>query len=217
MAKMSYTLKNLFKSPEQKELEARMEFMKNKRAFTKYSTELEASIKNFSKMARDAELSGNHQNAVSCASFVIKLQNTQTKVQSLLGRFEMMYSMQRLSGVMSNFMKAATDMGYNMDANINLKDMWKNTAEMEKALNKLDAMSDQMDMVFDAIDSGMNLGQSEYMTDDEKEADASKMLDQIMGRYNTVTEPESAGGQKAGNDEAEINERLQKMMQELKD
>ena len=52
MSKFTYNLKNAFKSKEQRELDARMEFNQNKRSFSKYYQELDASIKNFSQMAK---------------------------------------------------------------------------------------------------------------------------------------------------------------------
>lgn len=227
MGKFAYKMKNLFKSKEQMELEARMQFKQNKRSFTKYYNELEASVKTFSKMAHDAELSGNHENALSCARFVLKLQKTQTKVQGLLQRFEMMHSMQRLTGVMTNFMSACADMGFNMDANINLKDMWKNTAQMDAALSKLDAMSDQMDMVFDTIDNGMSSPNESIMTAEETNLEAAGLLDRIVGRQNIINAPavpaaqpvqpaaEARPAAEAAADDT--GERLRRMMQELRD
>ena len=217
MGKWSHKMKNMFKSPEQIEIEAKMQFNKNKRAFTKYYQELDGSIRNFSKMARDAELSGNHANAKACAGFVLKLQKTQIRVQGLLQRFEMMYSMQRLTGVMTNFMDACADMGFNMDESIDLKKMWKNTAEMDKALGKLDAMSDQMDMVFDAIDNGMSNGEG-LSTAEEHDAEAEQALDQIMGRFNDINAPASANAASnanGGQADADAEEKLRSLMQNL--
>lgn len=224
MSKFTYNLKNAFKSKEQRELDARMEFNQNKRSFSKYYQELDASIKNFSQMAKEAELSGNHANAVSCATFVLKLQKTQVKVQGLLQRFEMMHSMQRLTGVMSNFVKACAEMGFSMDSNINLKNMWKNTAEMEKALGKLDAMSDQMDMVFETIDSGISGGQA-IPGREESEDEAKNLLEQIMGRHNAtvysmpeanVSQADLNDSQAAAEPADDTDERLRRMMEELR-
>lgn len=228
MSKTTYKLKNMFKSKEQIEVEARMRFNQNKRSFTKYYKELDDSIKNFSKMARDAELSGNHANAKSCAAFVLKLQRTQVKVQGLLQRFEMMHSMQRLTGVMTNFMEACADMGFYMDDAIDLKSMWKNTAAMDMALNKLDAMSDQMETVFDTIDSGMSNTNEEAMSAEESDVEADILLDKIMGRHNTINMASTPAtvGKEATPPAAEpvsnepiaddTDERLRRMMQELK-
>ena len=74
MGKTAYNLKNMFKSKEQIELEARMQFNQTKRSFARYYQDLDGSIKNFSRMARDAELNGNHENAKAAAKFVLKLQ-----------------------------------------------------------------------------------------------------------------------------------------------
>ncbi len=223
MGKFAYNLKNLFKSKEQQEIEAKMEFNKNKRAFTKYYQELDVSIKNFSRMAKEAELAGNHANATSCSKFVLKLQKTQTKVQGLLQRFEMMYSMQRLTGVMSNFMSACAKMGFSMDSNIDLKGMWKDSAAMEKALNKLDMMSDQMDEVFDTIDAGMNNGEA-VPSQEESDSEAEELLNQIMGRHNAanyaVAEPAAAAAvapDQEGAAQDDTDARLRKMMEELKE
>lgn len=223
MGKFAYNLKNLFKSKEQQEIEARMEFNKNKRAFAKYYQELDVTAKNFSKMAKDAELAGNHENAKSCAMFVLKLQKSQVKVQALLQRFEMMHSMSALSGVMTKFVSACTNMGYSMDSAIDLKKMWKNTAEMDKALGKLDAMSDQMDSIFDTIDSGMNSSTDTIASKEEDEADAEHLLDQIMGRYNStnyagaVAAPaEQQDAQNAAEVNDDTDERLRKMMEDLR-
>ena len=223
-SKFAYKMKTMFKSKEQLEVEARMEFNKNKKAFQKYYNDLDGSIRNFSKMAKDAEISGNHANAKSCATFVLKLQKTQVKVQGLLQRFEMMRSMQQLTGVMTNFMTACADMGFDMDANIDLKSMWKNTAAMDKALGKLDAMSDQMDLVFETIDGGMNTSGEALPTQEEMDADAEELLNKIMGRDNiintpvvqaqeTVTAPQETQTEAAESDDTD--ERLRKMMQEL--
>jgi len=223
MGKAMYNFKNMFKSKEQRELEAQMEFNKNRRGFTRYYNELGASIKNFSKMARDAELSGNHANAMSCSAFVLKLQRTQTKVQGLLQRFEMMHSMQRLSGVMTDFVSACANMGFNMDSTIDLQSMWKNTAAMDKAISKLDAMSDQMDMVFDTIDAGMNPSGEGIASQEENEAEAARLLDQIMGRHNDATY--NSGAKQIAAEPAEekqtqptddTDERLRRMMDDLK-
>lgn len=228
MNKFTYQVKNMFKSKQQKEIEARMEFNQNRHAFQKYYQELDGKIKSFSKMARDAELSGNHENAVSCAKFMTKMQKTQVRVQGLLQRFEMMYSMQQLSGVMTNFSEACAKMGFNMNNNIDLKSMWKNTAEMDMALGKLDAMSEQMDMIFDSIDNGLNLnGNSDSLSGQEdSDAEANALLDQIMGRENVLKYGAAAPAQAVSNAEAspdeaksldDTEERLQKMLKELKD
>lgn len=223
MGKTAYTLKNMFKSKEKREIEARMEFNMNKRAFAKYYQELDTSIKNFSRMARDAELSGNHENAKSCVVFVMKLQKTQTKVQGLLQRFEMMYSMQRLTGVMERFVEGCARMGFSMDNSINLKNMFKNTAEMDKALTKLDAMSDQMNVIFDTIDSGMNGTGDIISSQDETDAAAEELLNDIMGRHNAVqyaepaqAVPASAGPDAPAPEADDTDERLRRMMEELK-
>ena len=220
MSKLTYKMSHMFKSKEQIELEAKMQFNRNKRAFTKYYQELDVSIKNFSRMAREAELSGNHENAKACASFVLKLQKTQVRVQGLLQRFEMMYSMQRLTGVMTTFMDACAKMGFSMDENIDLKKMWKNTAEMDKALSKLDAMSDQMDMVFDTIDQGMNNGAEAIPSSDEADAEAENALDRIMGRYNDINAPapaNAAAAPKEGQAEEDPEAKLRSLMKDLKD
>ncbi len=214
-----YKMKNMFKSKEQIEVEARMQFNKNKKSFQKYYNDLDGSIKNFSKMARDAELSGNHINAVACASFVLKLQKTQVKVQGLLQRFEMMYNMQRLTGVMTNFVNACADMGFNMNEMIDLRSMWKNTAEMDKALGKLDAMSDQMEMIFDTIDGGMNATGEESQTQEEMKTDAEELLNKIVGRENMINAPAAqeaaAAPQEKQTENDDTDERLRKMLQEL--
>ena len=225
MSKTSYKLKNMFKSKEQIEVEARMRFNQNKRSFTKYYQELDESIKRFSKMARDEELSGNHAYAESCAAFVLMLQRTQVKVQGLLQRFEMMHSMQRLTGVMTNFMEACADMGFYMDDAIDLKSMWKNTAAMDQALSKLDAMSDQMESVFETIDSGMNSSSEEMMSEEEADHEADELLDKIMGRHNSInmtsspaekTEAVPTAAEPIAQEIDDTDERLRRMMQELK-
>ena len=227
MGKVGYNLKNMFKSKEQIKMEAQMEFRKNKRSFEKYYSELDTSIKTFSKMAQKARMDGNEANALACAKFILKLQRTQTKVQGLLQRFEMMQKMAELSGVMSDFVKACAKMGFSMDANINLKSMWKNTAAMDQALGKLDAMTDQMDMVFDTIDAGLGQVDGEVMDDEESDAEAAELLDKIMGRHNTTTyapervapaaEAVSEGAGRGATEQDDTDERLRRMMEELKD
>ena len=226
--KTMYKLKNMFKSKEQIELEARMMFNKQQREFNRYYKDLGASIKKYEKMAEETARSGNHQNALSCAKFVLKLRKTQVRVQGLLQRFEMMRSMQQLSNVMSNFMSTCAEMGMNMDATINLQDMWKNTAMMEQSLSKLDAMSEQMDEVFNAIDGGLRDSDSDMNMDEDLDAEATTLLDQIIGRYNDVNAVTPAQTdvqvvkaqvvqpvQTTESDDA--SERLRRMMQELKD
>ncbi len=225
MGKVGYKLKNLFKSKDQIEIEARMQFEKNRRSFMKYYQELDVTMKNFSKMAVDAEKSGNHENAKACAKFVVKLQRTQIRVQGLLQRFEMMRSMQRLSGVYTDFVKACGEMGVRMDANIDLKSLWQNSAEMETAIGQLDAMSESMDMVFDSIDSGLSNGMGEMKTADENDAEADELLDRIMGRDNRIhnipadsfAEKVSAQtGTQAKEAIDDEEEKLRKMMDELR-
>jgi len=222
MKKVGYKLKNLFKSKEEIELEARMMYNKQQREFNRYYKELGISIKKYEKMAEETAKSGNHQNALSCARFVLKLRKTQVRVQGLLQRFEMMRSMQQLSGVMSNFMATCAEMGLNMDANINLKDMWKNTAMMEQSLSKLDAMSEQMDEVFNAIDGGLQESGFEMETEEDLDSEASAFLDQIMGRsnaLNSIPTVQPAAAQPVQQEAAadESSELLSKMLQELKD
>ena len=218
-------IKDVFKSPEQKEIEARMEFNKNRRAFQKYYNDLDGSIKNFSKMAREAELSGNHENAISCATFVIKLQKTQVKVQGLLQRFEMMYNMQRLSHVMTRFVDACADMGVDMNNTIDLKGVWKSTAKIDTALGKMDQMTDLMGEVFNTVDGGLGNSVGEYQTPDEITANAEEMLNKIMGRGNIVESPVPQAAAEAAPPETkaveqeqdDIDERLRKMKQELEE
>ena len=148
-------------------------------------------------------------------------------MQGLLQRFEMMYSMQRLTGVMSNFMQACANMGFSMDDTIDLKRMMKDTTQMDKALGKLDAMTDQMDMVFDTIDSGMRDGTEAIPSDEESDAEADEMLDRVMGRRNTVNYgPQATEAQATAasdsvaaeqSDDDDVQARLNRMMEELKD
>lgn len=243
MRKSTYKLQNLFKSKEQREIEARAEFNHNRNAFKKYERELAKSIKDFTRMAQEAELSGNHQNAVSCAQFIRKLQRSQTGVQALIQRFEMMQSATRLAGIMGTFSEACAKMGFQISDNINLKDMWRNTATIEQSLGKLDTMTQQMDMIFDSIDMGMSYPNE--LSQEESEKDAEALLDNIMGRYNTVNgvgeataapaaqvaapeavapvaqaaAPQAAAPQAAAPQataEDDTTARLQKMMKELK-
>lgn len=214
-----YKFKNLFKSKDQIELETRMKFNQTKRSFAKYSQELDGNIKQFTKMARDAELSGNHANALSCVKFVQKLQRTQVKVQSLVQHFEMTRSMQQMASVMSKFMRTCAEMGFNIDSNIDLKSMMKDTMAMDKALNKLDAMTDQMDMVFDVIDGGIKDSETDSLTEEEMNTEAEAMLNQIMGTHNIMSYPDSVTEEtqqsQMASAEEDIDERLRKMRQEL--
>lgn len=237
MRKLTYNLQNIFKSKEQKEIEARMQFNRDRNTFKKYEKELETSIRDFTRMAEEAELHGNHQNAVTCAQFIRKLQRTQTRVQSVIQRFEMMRSAARLSSIMGTFTEACVRMGFQISENIDLKNMARNTATIEQSLEKLDTMTDQVDMIFDSIDRGM--GGSNELSQEESEQDAEALLDSIMGRYNTVNAvgtanaapaqaaapqavapaaqvaaPQAAAPQLAAADDTSA--RLNKMMEELK-
>ncbi len=226
MSKTTYKLRNMFKSKEKIEIESRMRFNQTKRSFSKYYRELDESIKRFSKMARDSELSGNHANAKSCAVFVLKLQRAQVKVQRQLQHFEMMRSMQQMTTVQTDFMKACADMGFYMDDAIDLKSMWKNEAAMEQALGKLDAMSDQMESVFETIDSGMSNSSEDMMSEEDADSEAEVLLDQIMGRHNSINMTASSAKEQMGTIPAameaaakeadDTDERLHRMMQELK-
>ena len=222
MRKFLYKLKNLFKSPQQIEIESRMEFERNKRSFEKYYQELDVSAKKFSKMAREAEMSGNHANALSCVKFVQTIQRSQTKVQALIQRFEMLHHAQRLGNVFTTFAKACNDIGVAMDATIDLKGLGKTVTTMEMSLGKLDALSEGMDLVFDSIDKTLVIGMGELQTESESEAEAEELLDRIMGRYNTgvmqqeATVPKNvneASREAAANDPDE--EKLRSMMEEL--
>ena len=195
MSGIAEKLSNLFKSKQQKELEAKMEFQRNRRSFEKYYDDLGGTIKKFKKTMQDAELSGNHANAVSCAKFVLKLQNTQTKVQGLLQRFEMMKAMQDLTGVYVKFVDACGKMGVAMGSNINLQAVWKSNASMDQAISKLDAMSDNMNMVFKTIDEGLadSSADSDLVNVDDEAA--LKLINQELGITNTINQPEAKAEQ----------------------
>lgn len=155
MGSVMYRLKNLFKTEEQINIETTMYYRKNKRYFTRCCDELGTSIEEFRKRAYNAEISGNHGNALACTAFALKLMRTQTRIHGLLERFEMLYSMQRLAGTMSRFMEGCARMGVSIDAGISLRTMTNNSAKLAMTLNKLDVMSDQLDEVFATIDGGM--------------------------------------------------------------
>ncbi len=193
MAGFIQKVKDMFISEEEREIRARMKFNQTKRDFQKYYEELDATAKSFSKMARDAEISGNHDNALSAASFVGKLQRTQVKVQGLLQHFEMMHSMQRLAGVMTKFVSRCAEMGVDIDSKINFHGFEKNVVGMEQALNKLELYSDQVETVIDTIEE-VNMTGGPVMTAEEKKADAESILNGIMGRENAVHYP--AAGEK---------------------
>ncbi len=222
MSKFAYTMKNMFKSKEERELEAKMQFLQNKKAFERYYRELNTSIQSYSKMARDAELSGNHENALSCVKFIAKLQKTQVKVQGLTQRFEMMYSMQKLGFIMSNFSKACANMGFNLDTTINLKGAMKDMGAMDKALAKLDSMSDLMDNIFETIDSGLSSDGMDSGSSEAVDAEADRMLDQIMGRNNAIHFPTGESSGAAGGSAAaaepldDTDEILKRLEGELK-
>ena len=96
---------------------------------------------------------------------------------------------------------------------------------MTKALSKLDAMSEQMDMVFEAVDAGLSESGETPLSEEENENEAEAMLEQIMGRYNNVNIPVQAAAQTSGiaseaaspsAENSDTEERLQKMLQDLK-
>ena len=224
MSKFTYKVKNLFKTPEQREIEARVEFNRTKRSFTKYYKDLDGSIANFSRMAKEAELSGNHANALSCVRFVQKLQRTQTKVQGVIQRFEMMESMRQFSGTMSKFVEVCSHMGFNIDANINIPKMLRDSVGLESALAKMDSATDQMDVIFDTIDSAMSTGEETYTSNGEMQSEAEEMLNSIMGRENIIQYAgkeaartgETAGEKDAAEADDDTEEILRRMLNDLK-
>ena len=230
MRRFFYKLKNLFKTQQQKEIEARIQFNQDWRSFERYYRQLDSTIKGFMKMAKDAELAGNHDNARTAAIFVAKLQRTQTRVQGLLQRFKMMYEMQGLAGMMTQFMEASARMGVKISSDIDIKRMMRDTVEMEKGLSMLDAMTSQMDMVFETIDSGMTsslgLDAESQPSEEEMVSEADRLIDQIMGRHNTMTytsaqsaqpaQP-SAAQHKAPSADEDTDARIKKMLSDLDD
>ena len=130
---------------------------------------------------------------------------------------------------------ACVEMGFDMDNKLDLKSMSKNTMALETTLSKLDAMSDQMDEVFNSLDGMMGSTDDQGLSDEESDAQAAALLDQIMDRHNIVSYPElsqpaaaqpvaaqpvaeqPAAEQPAANESDAIRERLLKMRQELQD
>ena len=95
---------------------------------------------------------------------------------------------------------------------------------MDKALGKLDAMSDQMNMIFDTIDTGLSGGNELGLNQDESDAEAEALLNDIMGRHNATHFPESsqnlsavANGDTTEKEVDDTDERLRRMMEDLKD
>ncbi len=205
---MSYKLKNLFKSKETIELEAKMEYRRNERTFKNYSKELKRQIIKFQNMAVESERQGKHANAMTCMKFVDKLQRSDGKVDAILQRFEMMNAMMQMSDVMVKFMESCAKMGYRMKSDINLSRMMSDSTEMNKALMMMDSMSDQMESVFSSIDGFADDGESvEDMLDGDKLLE--DRLSQLMDRGAAAPQGVSAGEQQKLDDEdAEIRRKL---------
>lgn len=224
MGNASYKIKNMFKSKERRELEAKILFNRQKRDFEKYYKELSAIIKEYTEKAKNTALEGNHQNALSCAKFVLRMQHTQVKVQGLLQRYQMMYSMQRLANVMTNFMDTCAKMSFKMNSDINLKKMMKSTASMDEALNNLDAMADQMDEVFNVIDGYMDKETLDPAFE-SNDAAAQQFLNQIMHIHNIQTTPDAPMAHEApiasepavAEPSSDVAERIRRLKQELED
>ena len=189
MSKLTYELSNMFKSHEQREIEARIEFQRKKRDFQKYSKDLKTTIQEFEMMAINAEKSGNSKNALVCVAFIRKLQKTESAIEGIILRFRMIESTRRLSGIMENFARACRRMGYDLDANLNLKTAMKNTVELEKALAKMEAMSEQMGMIFDSIDASDMGDFGEQTSEVEVTEDDRALLDKLMHRDSLENNP----------------------------
>ena len=171
-------IRDLFKSKEQKALEAKLAIKRSIQDLQKCDKSLDRKKEEMIKHAQEAKRQGVTQQYNMALGSLKMILGYQKRTRAMILQIKMAESMRDLTSMSTNFVQTLGNVGKEMGALVKGADFAKNQLDFEKGMLQADTVMQQLEGFLD--DTGMSL---EEMTDEEMNEEVERLID-VTGSSN---------------------------------
>ena len=157
-------IKDIFKSKEQKALEAKLSLRRSIQELKKCDKSLERKKEEMIRHAQEAKKQGVSQQYQMALSGLKMILGYQKRTQAMILRIQMAESMRDLTAMSTGFIKTLGNVGKEMGALVKDADFAKNQLEFEKGMLQADTIMQQLEGFMEDMDMSMDEMSEEEMT-----------------------------------------------------
>jgi len=165
-------IKDLFKSKEQKALEAKLAIKQSIQELRKCDKSLERKKEEMIKHAQEAKRQGITQQYQMALTSLKMILGYQKRTRAMILQIQMAESMRDLTTMSSNFVKTLGNVGKEMGDLVKTTNFAKNQLEFEKGMMQADSVMQQLEGFMES--TGMSM---EEMTDEEMTMEVEQLID----------------------------------------
>ena len=166
----------LFKSKEEKELEARIKVRQNLNELKKCKTKMERKKSELIRFAQDAKRQGISQQYKMAVSGLKMIMTYQKRCDAMILQIQMTETMRDLTSMSGKFFTLMGEMGKQVAALSSNSDFMKNQAAFEKGMMASEAAMDKLESFLE--DAGMDFGEmSDTDVTDDVDTEIERLID----------------------------------------
>lgn len=165
-------IKDIFKSKEQKAMEAKLTLRRSIQDLKKCDRSLERKKEEMIRHAQEAKKQGVAQQYQMALGGLKMILGYQKRTQAMILRIQMAESMRDLTTMSSGFVKTLGSVGKEMGALVKHADFAKNQLEFEKGMLYADTIMQQLEGFMEDTDLSM-----EEMSDEEMTREVEHLID----------------------------------------
>ena len=166
------SIRDLFKSKEQKQLEARLAIKRSIQELNKCDKSLERKKDEMIRHAQEAKRQGITQQYNMAMSSLKMILGYQKRTRAMVLQIQMAESMRDLTTMSTRFVETLGNVGKEMGALVKNANFAKNQLEFEKGMLQADNVMQQLEDFLDG--TGMSL---EEMSDEEMNEEVERLID----------------------------------------
>ena len=166
------SIRDLFKSKEQKQLEARLAIKRSIQELNKCDKSLERKKDEMIRHAQEAKRQGINQQYNMAMSSLKMILGYQKRTRAMVLQIQMAESMRDLTTMSTRFVETLGNVGKEMGALVKNANFAKNQLEFEKGMLQADNVMQQLEDFLDG--TGMSL---EEMSDEEMNEEVERLID----------------------------------------
>ena len=166
------SIRDLFKSKEQKQLEARLAIKRSIQELNKCDKSLERKKDEMIRHAQEAKRQGITQQYNMAISSLKMILGYQKRTRAMVLQIQMAESMRDLTTMSTKFVETLGNVGKEMGALVKNANFAKNQLEFEKGMLQADNVMQQLEDFLD--DTGMSL---EEMSDEQMNEEVERLID----------------------------------------
>ena len=166
------SIRDLFKSKEQKQLEARLAIKRSIQELNKCDKSLERKKDEMIRHAQEAKRQGIMQQYNMAISSLKMILGYQKRTRAMVLQIQMAESMRDVTTMSTKFVETLGNVGKEMGALVKNADFAKNQLEFEKGMLQADNVMQQLEDFLDG--TGMSL---EEMSDEEMNEEVERLID----------------------------------------